>query len=818
MSSGSSSVPPAPWSASFNGPVQTGSTRTAAMTKLAFKGSDKLPGGLADNKSKKDFDPKSMREGVRVEREHVRSKALAEEITSDHLTEDPQYYRKLKKMESSEKTAIDVTTLGDLVAPHNVAPVVSSIGHGLAQLPIIKGYVHHAQGLGEGAGHLYDAARAALPHLKVPAAAGLTALFTHMGANLAGLGLTKRYGRSAVNTVAHAAQKLRDIMPGFSGKNVDQAVRKELMDLHFPNPSPNRPPPPSARAAEFRDAAPLGMRGNEVGEHGSHHVLAHGAESRLFQRGFEAALEGRQANPVLAAGLNTAVGPEYTAQLTLGDTLGDSYRKAFSKQVGKDADGNPVYGRFNRAKAIQALKKLRSHFGLPEFRRLREHGVIAPMVSGLDDAVSSMQRPLVAAERAPVQLTPGLGEFLPGQGVRFETPEVDTFTADPERYKTTGQRLIERGSALARRVGDVARFVGGAQIEGPKATLNIAGRYLNPAREDFVTTPRGSRLMDNPVAGTALAAPLIMAGSLHAPFEHFGINQIRNLIGNSAYGKKVLLNTFLSGLLPGGFKGKESWLAKHPRLEAALDLAAQLGISPAFTDPKTLGRAVRETVLEDPNAARRFPIARQLVGREVGRRLATTPAAGADLDTLRQRTDAALEKYDPLIGAAVKGVAPGVANSLLSGKENQVSRRLQSRVRDASPRLSALLSDKGFTITPELIHEVAGSAVKSMPGLVRAVAADPVAAVRTLPTQMQTMLARGGPVAIRNFANTVAGSDVVSLNTARQIYGEIADLSRLTEGQIRNREGTRVTANDIYARLANDPETLPRLAKMLSRK
>ena len=68
MSSGSSSVPPAPWSASFNGPVQTGSTRTAAMTKLAFKGSDKLPGGLADNKSKKDFDPKSMREGVRVER------------------------------------------------------------------------------------------------------------------------------------------------------------------------------------------------------------------------------------------------------------------------------------------------------------------------------------------------------------------------------------------------------------------------------------------------------------------------------------------------------------------------------------------------------------------------------------------------------------------------------------------------------------------------------------------------------------------------------------------------------------------------------
>lgn len=61
--------------------------------------SDKLPGGLADKKTPKDFDPKSLKQGVSVEKEHTTDAQLAQEIAMDHLTEDPKYYQKLKTME-----------------------------------------------------------------------------------------------------------------------------------------------------------------------------------------------------------------------------------------------------------------------------------------------------------------------------------------------------------------------------------------------------------------------------------------------------------------------------------------------------------------------------------------------------------------------------------------------------------------------------------------------------------------------------------------------------------------------------------------------
>jgi hypothetical protein len=69
------------------------------MEKTAFERKDLIPGGLADNKSYKDFPPKKVREGQRVEMEHTNSKAVAREIASDHLTEDPNYYEKLKTIE-----------------------------------------------------------------------------------------------------------------------------------------------------------------------------------------------------------------------------------------------------------------------------------------------------------------------------------------------------------------------------------------------------------------------------------------------------------------------------------------------------------------------------------------------------------------------------------------------------------------------------------------------------------------------------------------------------------------------------------------------
>jgi hypothetical protein len=64
---------------------------------------DKIPGGLSDKKTPRDFPTKSLREGEKVEKEHTSDKHLQTEISMDHLTEDPHYYEKLKKME--DKTA-----------------------------------------------------------------------------------------------------------------------------------------------------------------------------------------------------------------------------------------------------------------------------------------------------------------------------------------------------------------------------------------------------------------------------------------------------------------------------------------------------------------------------------------------------------------------------------------------------------------------------------------------------------------------------------------------------------------------------------------
>ena len=63
---------------------------------------DKIPGGLADDKTPSDFNKKSLEKGIKVEMEHTNDRAVAKEITMDHLTEDPKYYDKLSKMESGK--------------------------------------------------------------------------------------------------------------------------------------------------------------------------------------------------------------------------------------------------------------------------------------------------------------------------------------------------------------------------------------------------------------------------------------------------------------------------------------------------------------------------------------------------------------------------------------------------------------------------------------------------------------------------------------------------------------------------------------------
>lgn len=62
---------------------------------------DKLPGGAADDKDPSEFDPEALAEGAQHESEHTIDPDIAEEIAMDHLTEDPQYYTKLKKIEKA---------------------------------------------------------------------------------------------------------------------------------------------------------------------------------------------------------------------------------------------------------------------------------------------------------------------------------------------------------------------------------------------------------------------------------------------------------------------------------------------------------------------------------------------------------------------------------------------------------------------------------------------------------------------------------------------------------------------------------------------
>ena len=74
----------------------------AGFMRIAQVVEDKLPGGLGDNAPVSDFPEDQIAKGIKVEMEHTNDLTLAEEITKDHLTEDPRYYDKLEKMESGD--------------------------------------------------------------------------------------------------------------------------------------------------------------------------------------------------------------------------------------------------------------------------------------------------------------------------------------------------------------------------------------------------------------------------------------------------------------------------------------------------------------------------------------------------------------------------------------------------------------------------------------------------------------------------------------------------------------------------------------------
>jgi hypothetical protein len=63
------------------------------------KWKDVIKGGYADKKVPQDFDPMQLKKGIKVEMEHTNNRKIAMEIAMDHLTEFPNYYVELEKME-----------------------------------------------------------------------------------------------------------------------------------------------------------------------------------------------------------------------------------------------------------------------------------------------------------------------------------------------------------------------------------------------------------------------------------------------------------------------------------------------------------------------------------------------------------------------------------------------------------------------------------------------------------------------------------------------------------------------------------------------
>ena len=67
--------------------------------KIVIKEPEKLKGGKGDNRPDSDFNEKDLEHGIKHEMEHTKDRGIAKEIAKDHLSEDPNYYKKLKKIE-----------------------------------------------------------------------------------------------------------------------------------------------------------------------------------------------------------------------------------------------------------------------------------------------------------------------------------------------------------------------------------------------------------------------------------------------------------------------------------------------------------------------------------------------------------------------------------------------------------------------------------------------------------------------------------------------------------------------------------------------
>ncbi len=108
--------------------VTIGRRRTGVLHENSVsKVADAVPGGLADEVPRSEFDPKSLEAGKKVEMEHTDDPEIAKEIATDHLHEFPRYYSALSEMEKNletkkEKKAFDESYLAKQEARRDPVP------------------------------------------------------------------------------------------------------------------------------------------------------------------------------------------------------------------------------------------------------------------------------------------------------------------------------------------------------------------------------------------------------------------------------------------------------------------------------------------------------------------------------------------------------------------------------------------------------------------------------------------------------------------------------------------------------------------------
>lgn len=95
---------------------RTGQKEAAPAENSRAGQKDLLPGGAADHVPDREFSARSLAKGVKHEHEHTADDQIAKEIAKDHLSEDPDYYRKHseEKVEKAAQPSVHMQQLRNL--------------------------------------------------------------------------------------------------------------------------------------------------------------------------------------------------------------------------------------------------------------------------------------------------------------------------------------------------------------------------------------------------------------------------------------------------------------------------------------------------------------------------------------------------------------------------------------------------------------------------------------------------------------------------------------------------------------------------------